>query len=269
MQKAISFLLIGAAIMSVFLCACDSQTGEEESTDNNDKIIAVTDKSTPITKGNLITKTKAADDGIVVEFYDSNSNLVEEFVWADEETQKQHTVYTYTSNNQISTQTELTQNGKHMITTMYQYNSDTTLLQKTISEYEDGLMTKATTYNADDEITGYSVSKYNDNGRLIRIDRFDEANDLVEYFMYEYDDSGRTSRYASYTAADELKQYSTFSYGENGKLAEEKYYSGDDTLEHYYKFDYYASGAKKESTHYDADGSILSQDFFEDETAVQ
>lgn len=268
MQKAISLLLIGAVVMSVFLCSCESQSGNEESsTGDDEKIIAVIEKSIPITKGNLITKTKTDGKDIIVDYYDSFANLIEEFVWANGETQKQHTVYAYTQDNAIASVTELTPDGKHMLVTAYQY-AGSDLYQKTISEYEDGRLNKTTTYNAQDEVTGYSLSHYGEEDRLEKIERFDSENKLEEYFLYEYDSAGRTSRYASYTADDQLKQYSTFTFNTDGKLTEEKYFNGNDELESYYKFSYYASGTMKDSVRYDANGNILSQDFFEDETTA-
>lgn len=268
MRKTISLLLIGAAVMSVLLCSCDPNAQEEPSTEEESRIIAAIDKSTPVTAGNLITKTKTSGDDLVVEYYDSNSNLVESFVWTDDDSQKQHSVMTYTEDNLLSSRTELTPDGSNSIVTMYQYNSDSSVQSKTVSEYEQGVITKASTYDANDEMTGHSDYHYDDD-KLTKIERFDGEDNLAEYFVYDYDDSDRAVKYSSYSPDEKLKKYSTFSFDENGKLAEEKYFNGNNELESYYKFSYYSNGVMKESTHYDANGKILSQDFFEDTTSAQ
>ena len=56
MYKAISLLVLSAALIAVALTACSPQVAEEETTDNS-SIISAIDNSSPITKGNLITKT--------------------------------------------------------------------------------------------------------------------------------------------------------------------------------------------------------------------
>ena len=269
MQKAISFLMIGAVVMSLLLCSCDATGGTEETSDQNDEIIAAIDKSSPITSGNLITKSKVDEDGNVnISYYDNHDNLVEQYIWHDGN-QKSHTVMTYSDTKMLLTKEELTPQGSHNLLTQYQYDSEDNLLQKTINEFENGQLTKSTTYNADEEITGYSLSFYNDTNRISKIERYDADGEMQEYFMYEYDGDGHTSKYSAYTEDGVLKRYTTFAFNDKGWLIEEKYFDGGNKLQEYYIFDYYDSGNQKTSSHYDAEGNLLSEDHFDDVSSVQ
>ena len=49
-------------------------------TDNSQQIMDAIDKSSPITTGNLITKTDTDEDGnLNINYYDSNGNLVDNY----------------------------------------------------------------------------------------------------------------------------------------------------------------------------------------------
>lgn len=269
MQKAISFLLIGTVVMSLLLCACDATGGTEETSDQNDEIIAAIDKSSPITSGNLITKSKIDEDGNVnISYYDNHDNLVEQYVWHDGN-QKSHTVMTYSETKQLMTKEELTPEGSHNLLTKYKYDSEDKLQQKTINEFEYGQLTKSTTYNADEKLTGYSLLFYNDADRLSKIERYDADGEMQEYFMYEYDGDGHISKYSAYTEDGALKQYTTIAYNDKGWPIEEKYFDDEDKLQGYCIFDYDDSGNLKTSSHYDAEGNLLSQDHSDDVSTAQ
>lgn len=266
MQKAVSLLILSAVLLSILLCGCDSSGKEEETTDNSESISVAIEKSSPITKGNLITKAKIdGNNNINVEFYDNNGNLAELFVW-DGENQKSHTVMTYSESKKMITKEELTPTGNHSLFTSYQYDSSDALVQSTVSEYEDGILTKATTYDKDNNVIGYSVSERNDSDQVTKIERYDGADKLQEYFVYDYDKNGRTSKSSTYNGDGTLKKYTVFTFNDDGRLIEEHYYDGNDKLTEYYVYDYYESGNRKSLSYYGADGKLISSDSFEDTT---
>ena len=263
MYKAISLLVLSAALIAVALSGCAPHVAEEETTDNSN-IISAIDNSSPITKGNLITKTKTDENGnINVNYFDTNGNLVENFVW-DDDLKISHSVMTYSDTDKLMQKEELSPDGKQNKVESYRYDSEDNLQQKTVSEFEDGKLTVSTIYNSDDKLTSKSLSFYNDAGKLEKIERYNSQDVLEEYYTYEYNENGQTVKYSAYNADGSLLKYTIFEYNENGKLAFERFYDRDDNSDGYYAFTYHESGNMKSSAKYDAEGKLLSEDLFED-----
>lgn len=264
MYKTISLLVISAALLAILLCSCQADISDEETTDNNEKIIAAIDKSSPVTKGNLITKTETADDGkIIIGYYDSNHNLVEKFVWNDDENIA-HSVMQYSSTNKLQTKEELTPDGKTESIEAYQYDADENLIGKTVNEFENGMQKKSTVYDSDNKITGYSVSYYNDAELLTKIERFNSHNKLEEYYMYEYDSNGQTVKYSAYDSNSVLSKYTTFEYDDGGRMTIDRYFDSNNTLLSYNLYEYHESGNIKSVARYDSDGTVTDIDYFDD-----
>lgn len=265
MQKAISKILLGSLVLSVLLSSCSSdKTNGENSTDLSDEMVAVIEKSSPVTPGNLITKTSTDKKGNVsVIYYDSNDNPVEEYVWNGDD-KISHTVTTYTSTNKVSTKENISPDGDSNIMYSYQYNDNDELIQSTVSEFEDSLLKKSTTYDADENITGYSLNTYTDSGSISGIYIYDANDNLLEYFRYKYNSSGYQSGYSAYSADGSLQKYTTTEYDDNGNAILEKYFDADGNLLKYFKTDYYESGNIKSRTEYDSSGKIISSDTFDD-----
>lgn len=264
MQKAISILILGAITLSCLLCSCDLDSGHEETTDVNDEIIEAIDRSSPITDGNLITKTDTDEDGnINIKYFDNKDNLVEQYIWNDEK-EVSHVVMTYSSTDKITKKEEISSDGQTNIVYSYQYDSDDVLQQTTISTFENGMMKKTCTYDNEDNQTSVSIYHYTDSNRLTKIERYDGENILQEYFEYEYNESGLTTKYSAYTASGQIKKYTTFEYNDASQLVKEKYFDAADSLQNYFVYEYHESGNTKSCTKYDADGSLISQSSFED-----
>lgn len=265
MQKTISILVLGAAILSVFMCGCNTLSGKEDTTDYNENIIEAIEKSSPITSGNLITKTKTDDDGnININYYDDNDNLVEQFIW-DEDENVSHIIMSYTAENKIKTKEEISPDGKSNIVYSYSYNDNDELNQISLNEFENGVLKKSTNYDTENKITGYSQYYYNDN-LLTKIEVFDANKKMTEYFMYEYDTNGNKTKYSSFTADSNLKRFTTFDYNDEEQLIKEIYYSSSNEIENYFIYEYYESGKIKTSTKYDLDGNEISKNYYEDTT---
>lgn len=264
MRKVIPLLLFSAVIVAISLSGCDNKVTEEETTDVNEKIIATIDKSLPVTKGNLITKTNTDVDGnIAINYYDSVGNLVESYLWSEDDEILSHSIITYTPDNNVQQKEEIAPDGSSTSVESYQYDNNGDLKTKTINEFNDGKLSKSTSYSADGEITGYSLSEYSEEGLLEKIERFDNSNKLCEYYTYEYNDFGQTIKYSSFNSEHNLICYTLFDYNKKGLLETEKYYNSENKLENYYLFTYYDNGSIQSSASYDSQGNLLSEDYFE------
>lgn len=264
MRKAIPLILLSAALVTVALSGCDKKMTEEPTTDLNEKIIATIDKSLPVTKGNLITKTNTDTEGnVAIEYYDSVGNLVESYLWSEDDEILSHSVITYTPDNNIRQKEEIAPDGTSSSVESYQYDNEGNFKSKTLNEFEEGKLSKSTSYGADGKITGYSLSEYSDEGLLKKIERFNNSDELCEYYTYEYNDIGQTVKYSAFSSEDELIRYTLFEYNEKGLLTTEKYYDGENKLENYYSFTYYDDGTMQSSASYDSQGNLISEDYFD------
>ena len=263
MHKAFAAIIAAALSLTVLLCGCSTKDSKESSTDNNEMLIEIIDKSTPITDGNLITKTNTDDDGnINVDYYDNNGNLVEQFLWENDE-KKAHTVMKYSQDNKMLTKEELSPDGQSNVIYSYEYDEKNNLSSSTESVYSDGALSKSVTYDADSNETGRTEYRYNDNGQLTKIERYDNSG-IAEYFEYEYNSDGLASKYASYSADGKIKKYTTFEYNDKALISVEYSYDASDVLQDRIVYEYYASGAMKSCTKYDASRNILTQSLMDD-----
>lgn len=263
MNKAISLMILAAMIFTLVLCSCSPQPAEEETTDNSQQVIDAIDKSSPITAGNLITKTNTDENGnLNIDYYDSKGNLVENFVWSDDENIS-HSLMKYSSSDMLIQKEEISPDGQKNKVESYQYDDDNKIKKTTVSEFEDGKVKVLTTLDADNKVTSKSLSFY-ESGKLSKVERYDAADKLEEYYTYEYNEDGKTSKYSAFLADGTLKKYTTFEYNEKGLLETERYFDGKDNPDGYYSFTYHDSGNMKSSTYYDSEGKKVSEDFFED-----
>lgn len=264
MRKAIPVLLLSAAFVAVLLGGCDKVVSEESTTDINEKIIETIDKSSPITQGNLITKTNTDTDGNVsIEYYDSVGNLVESYKWNKDDVILSHSVITYDVNNNVQKKEEIGADGSSTSVESYHYDSNGNVSSTTLNEFDDGKLSKSTSFDSEGNVTGYSLSEYDENDYLIKIERYDNNDQLCEYYTYEYNDLGQTTKYSAFDSDNNLLRYTIFEFNDKGLPVKEKYYNGNNELESYYSFTYYEDGTMASSTSYDAQGNLLSEDFFE------
>lgn len=263
MKKVLSMIVLGAVGTALLLASCDANTtSDDESTQLSEEMVQIIEKSSPVTSGNLITKTNSGSDGnVYVEYYDNNDNLVEEYVWNDDEFIS-HTVTTYTQSNLYATKEFIAQDGSRNLLYSYEYENESLVATK-LSEYENGLLKKSTTTDADGNVTGYSVNSYNSNNQIEKIEIFNADDVLSEYYTYTYDSEGRQTKYSACSADGTVLKYTAFEYSENGTVTE-KYFDAKGTLEKYFIKEYFKDGNIKSNTEYDSQGNIISQDIFEE-----
>ncbi len=263
MRKTISLIIFTAMVLTSSLTGCDINVSDAHTTELSDKVISVIDKSTPITQGNLITKTKTDDNGsISVDYYNSNGNMVESYVWDKNDNMTSHSVMTYDANNNITLKEHIDANGNRPFTENFYYTHDGKLDSKAEREYSDGKLTKETNFDSNGKKTGHSLTHYKDT-LLVKVERFEADGELDQYYVYEYNDNKQTIKYSSYNGDGELEKYTTFEY-KNNVLAKEMYFDDDDELIKYYLFEYFESGNKKSVNCYDKDNKLISSDYFDD-----
>ena len=149
MPKSIAIIALSVVAFCLILTGCGKSTSDELTTDNTDAFLETIDKSTPISTGNLITKTSTdADGNLNVNYYDAKGNLVENFVWDDDE-KIGHSVMKYSDDNRLLQKENISDDGKNNTVEAYRYGADNTVDQKTVSEYKDGKLNKSTIYDKD------------------------------------------------------------------------------------------------------------------------
>ncbi len=263
MHKAIPLILFSAVFISVLMTGCNNTVIEEPTTDTNEKIIETIEKSKPVTQGNLITKTNTDDEGKVsVEYYDSFGNLVESYLWNNNEVLS-HSIITYTPDNNIQRKEEIDANGLNSSIESFKYDNEGNLQSKTFNEFTDGRLTKSTNYDSGGNVTGYSVSEYNDDDLLVKINRYDNNDSLLDYYTYEYNDKSQAVRYSGFDSEDNLLRYTVFDFNDKGLIQTEKYYDSNNNLESYYSFTYDENGNMIMSSSFDAEGNLISEDIFD------
>lgn len=261
MLKTIALLVLSSALVTLLLTSCSKQTSDELTTDENERIIAAIDKSTPLSEGNLITKTETDSDGnLNINYYDSDGNLVENFVWTDYDKNISHTVLKYSDDNLLVEKEEISPDGSTDSVESYRYDSENNLTQKTFSEILNGKTTKSTVFDAQDNILGSTAFAFNAADRLSKVEKFDKNNNLVEYLVYEYNEKNQNTKCSTFGSDEKLIRYSCFEYNSSGLVTKEQNFDGNHNLIDYYETEYSADGTMTASRHFDSQGVLLSED---------
>lgn len=264
MKKSFSVLILLSLLLAYVLCGCNTnKTGTEQESGFNDEILAIIEKSSTITSGNLITKTATDSDGnLNVRYYDANNNLVEEYVW-DNDKVISHNVMKYTENGMIMSKEQISDDGQSNVVYFYNYDANDVLIGTTESIYSNGLLEKAVNYDADGVKTSYTINNYNTNKLLTRIECFDGDDKLQMYHINEYNESNLIKKHSVYSASERLQEYVVFEYNDTGLQVSEKHYNADGKLVNDYVTEYYESGEKKSSIVYDSNGNIISSEYYQ------
>lgn len=262
MVKTIAAILISSVVFTLLLASCSKTNTEEPTTDYADRVIAAIDKSTPVTQGNLITKTETdADGNLNINYYNSDGNLVENFIWTETENIS-HSLMTYSETDKLLQKEYLSPQGITASVESYVYDTADNLEKKTVNVYEDGKNKTSTTYDANDNVINSSSYSYNDSELLTKIEIFDKNNKLSEYFCYEYNDKYQNVKYSAYGADSTLKKYTTFEYNDAGLTTTERNFDGSDNLLDYYTMEYSDNNELVASRHFDSQGNLTSEDIY-------
>lgn len=171
---------------------------------------------------------------------------------------------------------------------------DGTVWRKTERTYEDGLLSKETSYE-NDVLTSYSLHGWNEDGTEKEYTLYNEADQVTEYHtfdyaengtytetvqagetgvlsqstglngdvidiakvIYFYDVSGQMERQSDYDANDELVDYCEIKYDYRFRQTQQSWYYGNGIVEGHVEYDYSEDGSTTEETLYDANGKIL------------
>ncbi len=262
MVRTIAALLISSVVLTFLLASCSKTNTEEPTTDDTDRVIAAIDKSIPVTQGNLITKTETDSDGnLNINYYNSDGNLVENFVWTETENIA-HSLMTYSETDKLIQKENLSPQGITASVESYLYDSEDNLEKKTVNVYEDGKNKTSTTYDANDNVLNSSAYSYNDIELLAKIEIFDKNNNLTEYYCYEYNNKNQNVKYSAYSADSTLKKYTAFEYNDAGLITSERNFDSDDNLLDYYTMEYNDNNELVASRHFDSQGNLTSEDVY-------
>lgn len=88
-----------------------------------------------------------------------------------------------------------------------------------------------------EDIIGYYVNTYDEEGKIIRKDCYDSNGSLGYYKKFEYDEKGNIIMEGTYNLDDRLSSYWKSEYDENGKLVASYNYNGNGTLEFSQQYD--------------------------------
>ncbi|MBP3623895.1 MAG: hypothetical protein J6J19_07495, partial [Oscillospiraceae bacterium] len=117
-----------------------------------------------------------------------------------------------------------------------------TLRQRTIYEYENGVLvgkssydmysnlTQYIRYTADGKALYWELYEYNDAGQETRYYRYTAKRQLDYWHEYEYDAQGRETSHARYNADGSRRDWSEYTYDEQGHLLCQKQYDSAGSL---------------------------------------
>lgn len=117
-----------------------------------------------------------------------------------------------------------------------------TLRQRTVYEYENGVLvgkssydmysnlTQYIRYTADGKALYWELYEYNDAGQETRYYRYTAKRQLDYWHEYEYDAQGRETSHARYNADGSRRDWSEYTYDEQGHLLCQKQYDSAGSL---------------------------------------
>lgn len=117
-----------------------------------------------------------------------------------------------------------------------------TLRQRTVYEYENGVLvgksfydmysnlTQYIRYTADGKALYWELYEYNDAGQETRYYRYTAKRQLDYWHEYEYDAQGRETSHARYNADGSRRDWSEYTYDEQGRLLCQKQYDSAGSL---------------------------------------
>lgn len=117
-----------------------------------------------------------------------------------------------------------------------------TLRQRTIYEYENGVLVGKSSYDMYSNLTQYirytadgnalywELYEYNDAGQETRYYRYTAKRQLDYWHEYEYDAQGRETSHARYNADGSRRDWSEYTYDEQGRLLCQKQYDSAGSL---------------------------------------
>ena len=116
------------------------------------------------------------------------------------------------------------------------------LTQRTVYEYENGVLvgksfydmysnlTQYIRYTADGNALYWELYEYNDAGQEARYYRYTAKRQLDYWHEYEYDAQGRETSHARYNADGSRRDWSEYTYDEQGRLLCQKQYDSAGSL---------------------------------------
>lgn len=187
--------------------------------------------------------------------YDAYGRLIEEKTFNENDALVNWTEYD--SNGAMITNITYSDDGsKYFGSYQSQYDENGMIEQKieyvsssgdySISQYEDGKVTKQTRYNINDDVVSYTTMEYDVNGNVIKLTDYRSDGSVSGYIICEYDSYGSQTSYIMYDDQGEEKFSikNSYEYDKEGRII--KKYDG-------------VNGYLEMEWTYDTDGNILME----------
>lgn len=120
-----------------------------------------------------------------------------------------------------------------------------TLRQRTIYEYENGVLVGKSTYDMYSKLTQYI--------------RYTADGNALYWELYEYNDAGQETRYYRYTAKRQLDYWHEYAYDDQGREISQARYNADGSRRDWREYEYDGQGRLLCQKQYDSAGSLNVQ----------
>lgn len=120
-----------------------------------------------------------------------------------------------------------------------------TLRQRTIYEYENGVLVGKSTYDMYSNLTQYI--------------RYTADGNALYWELYEYNDAGQETRYYRYTAKRQLDYWHEYAYDDQGREISQERYNADGSRRDWREYEYDGQGRLLCQKQYDSAGSLNVQ----------
>lgn len=108
-------------------------------------------------------------------------------------------------------------------------------------------------------------NQYDEDGKMVRSDWYDEDGTLSSYDVMEYDSSGQQIKRMQYSAEGELHYYTLYTRDDQGRVIERSDYNENDVLQRRQTMEHKENGDRK-TTDFDSDGTVLGYREWNSET---
>lgn len=158
----------------------------------------------------------------IVYQYDSSLNTVATIYYNGKEELIWKTEFTYNADGTKKDESEFDKNGKLIGRTIYKYSDKKTdesyydangkLLEKTITKYDASRIAEIITYTGDGSLEERNVYHYNDLGKIINIENYNDKNEYTGKKAWRYDEKGAVIEEQYFNRSNVVIQRDVYSY---------------------------------------------------------
>lgn len=158
----------------------------------------------------------------VIYQYDSSLNLTATLYYNGKEELIWKTAVTYNADGTKKDESEFDKNGKLIGRTIFKYSDKKTdesyydangkLLEKTITKYDGSRISEVVAYVGDGSLEERNVYHYNDLGKIINIEYYNEKNEYTGKKAWRYDEKGAVIEEQYFNKSNIVTQRDVYTY---------------------------------------------------------